>query len=80
MTCILGRTDFSGAAVEMASVVSLTGGNVWQTSDITHPTIDNDTHAYWVRVSLKIGPEILNDMEQRLTAVRLIYEITSPLP
>jgi len=80
MTCTLGRTDFSGSAAEMASVVSLTGGNVWQTSDITNPTIDNDTHAYWVRVLLKIGPQILNDMEQRLTAVRLIYEITSPLP
>jgi len=78
MICTLGRTNFAGERQEMAEVESLTGGSVWQTTDIVSPTVDNDTHAYWIYASLQGGN--FPDNQHRLTAVRLIYSITQPLP
>ena len=80
MTCYLGRTNFSGDVAEMARVENLTGGNVHQTTDILFPTIDNDTHAYFVLVVMRVNPQALEDDRHRLIAVRLIYSITKPLP
>ena len=80
MSCQLGRTNFSGDLLVMARVENLTGGLVHQTTDILFPTIDNDTHAYWVRVVMRVNPQALEDDRHRLIAVRLIYEITTPLP
>ena len=73
MTCVLGRTNFTGLTAAMASVVSDLGGNVWQTISISVPIVDNDTHAYWVRVKMGGGTP---EFEHRIYAIK----ITSPLP
>jgi len=65
----LGRTAFSGTAFLMASVSSEGGGSVWQETTITSPIIDNDTNAYWVRVSLGGG---IPPFDTTLHAIRIL--------
>lgn len=74
----LGRTSFSGGTLAMATVSSQQGGGVWQTTSILSPVVDNDTHSYWVRVSLFGGAVPPSDVTLR--AIRIIYRITQPLP
>lgn len=68
----LGRTNFSGEAEEMALASSADGGSVWQDLEIASPVIANGTHSYWVRVNM--------GGLTTLRAVRILYEITQPLP
>jgi hypothetical protein len=79
MQCILLRKSFSGGDSElMAEVNSDLTGSPWRTEDITSPTINNNFNAYVVRAELLGGPTA--ETEHRLTAVRLIYSVTQPLP
>jgi hypothetical protein len=78
MRCVVGRTSFSGDVEFMAEVFSDSSGSPWRTEDITFPTINNNTHAYWVHLDLSGGPDV--ETEHRVTAVRLIYSVTQPLP
>ncbi len=73
----LGRSTFSGASFLMATSTSEFGGSVWQTTSISSPDIDNDTNSYWVRVSLGGG---VPPFDTTLYAIRILYEITQPLP
>lgn len=76
--CALGRTHIQGGTLEMAVVESLTGGNVWQTSTVFYPYVDNVTHSYWVRVTMAGWGD--PETEHVLRAVRIIYRISQPLP
>lgn len=73
----LGRTEFTGTSFLVATASSEFGGSVWQTTSITSPVVDNDTNSYWVRVSLGGG---IPPFDTTLRAIRILYEITEPLP
>lgn len=73
----LGRTTFSGNSSLMATASSEGGGSVWQETTIDSPIIDNDTNSYWVRVTLGGG---IPPFDATLHAIRILYEITQPLP
>ncbi|MEZ4652984.1 MAG: hypothetical protein R3E12_05070 [Candidatus Eisenbacteria bacterium] len=78
MTCTIGRTNVSAGTLEMGTIVTNVGsGPAWQTTSILFPTVDNDTHAYWIRARLSGSG---GSLEHILTAVRIIYQITQPLP
>jgi hypothetical protein len=73
----LGRTSFSGSSADMASVNSIVGGSVWQTTAIAFPVVNNNTHAYWLKVRLGGGTA---PFDTTIFAVRILYRITVPLP
>jgi hypothetical protein len=77
MVCALGRTNFQGATAVMAEVITNLGGQAWQTTNVAYPVIDNDTHAYWVRMTMGGGGP---GFEHRVFAIRILYSVTQPLP
>jgi hypothetical protein len=77
ITVTLGRTSFGGVSSTLASVNSGVGGSVWTTSSIASPVVNNNTHAYWVKVRLGGG---FAPFDNTFFGMRILYQVSSPLP